>query len=56
MPTYYKNGPQIHWLDFATLGATVSICGLVFWSRFKRHKMVPVGDLRFEQWLHFENA
>lgn len=56
MPAYYKDGPQIHWLDFATLAATVSICGLVFWSRFKKHKMVPVGDLRFEQSLHFENA
>ena len=20
MPTYYKNGPQLHWLDLATLG------------------------------------
>jgi hypothetical protein len=56
MPVYYKNGPQISWIDFATLGATVSICGLVFWSRFRAHKMVPVGDLRFEQALNFENA
>lgn len=56
MPVYYKNGPQLHWLDFATLAATVSICGLIFWSRFKKHKMVPVGDLRFEQSLYFENA
>jgi hypothetical protein len=56
MPTYYKDGPQISWMDFATLGATVSICGIVFWSRFRKHKMVPVGDLRFEQSLHFENA
>jgi hypothetical protein len=56
MPTYYKSGPQFHWLDLATLGATVSICGLMFWSRFKKHKMAPVGDLRFEQSLHFENA
>jgi hypothetical protein len=56
MPAYYKEGPQLHWLDVATLAATVSICGLAFWSRFKRHKMVPVGDLRFEQGLHFENA
>jgi hypothetical protein len=56
MPEYYKTGPQVSWLDFATLAATVSICGLVFWGRFKRHKMVPVGDLRFEQGLHFENA
>jgi hypothetical protein len=56
MPEYYKDGPQIHWLDFATLAATVSLCGLVFWGRFKKNKMVPVGDMRFEQGLHFENA
>jgi hypothetical protein len=56
MPTYYKDGPQLHWLDLATLLTTVSICGLVFWSRFRKHKMVPVGDLRLEQSLHFENA
>ena len=56
MPTYFKNGPQPHWLDLATLVTTVSICGLVFWSRFRAHKMVPVGDLRLEQSLHFENA
>ena len=28
MPVHYPNGPQIHWMDFATLAATVSICGL----------------------------
>jgi len=56
MPTYYKNGPEFHWLDLATLGATVGVCGTVFWIRFRRHKMTPVGDLRFEQSLHFENA
>ena len=56
MPTYFKTGPQISWQDFATLAATVSICGLVFWSRFQHHKLAPVGDLRFEQSLHFENA
>src|SRR5215471_17360485 len=56
MPVHYPNGPQIHWLDFATLAFTLSICGLQFWSRFRKHKMVPVGNLRFEQSLHFENA
>jgi len=56
MPVFYHNGPQIHWLDFATLGAVVSLAGLVFWSRFRRHAMVPEGDLRLEQSLHFENA
>jgi hypothetical protein len=56
MPTYFKNGPQISWMDFATLAATLSICALVFWSRFRKNKLAPVGDLRFEQSLHFENA
>lgn len=56
MPTYFKNGPQVSWMDFATLAATLSICGLVFWSRFRKNKLAPVGDLRFEQSLHFENA
>jgi len=56
MPVHYKDGPQLHWLDLATLATTVGVAGLVFWSRFKKHKMVPVGDLRFEQSLHFENA
>ena len=56
MPTYFKNGPQISWMDFATLAATLSVCGLVFWSRFRKTKLAPVGDLRFEQSLRFENA
>jgi hypothetical protein len=56
MPTYFKTGPQISWMDFATMAATLSICGLVFWSRFRKTKLAPVGDLRFEQSLHFENA
>ncbi len=56
MPAHFPTGPQLHWLDLATLVATVSLCGLAFWAPFKRHKMVPVGDLRFEQGLHFENA
>jgi hypothetical protein len=56
MPTYYKDGPQPHWLDLATLVTTVSLCGLIFWSQFRKYKMVPVGDLRLEQSLHFENA
>ena len=56
MPTYYKTGPQISWMDFATMAATLSICGLAFWSRFRKNKLAPVGDLRFEQSLHFENA
>jgi hypothetical protein len=56
MPVHYPAGPALHWLDFATLAAVFSICGLQFWGRFRRNKMVPVGNLRFEQGLHFENA
>jgi hypothetical protein len=56
MPVFYPDGIRIHWLDFATLGATVSICGVVFWNRFRAHKMVPAGDLRLQQSLHFENV
>jgi hypothetical protein len=56
MPVYYPAGPQLHWLDLATLATTVGICGLVFWYRMKQHAIVPIGDLRLEQSLHFENA
>jgi len=34
MPVHYKTGPQLHWLDFATLAATVSICGFGFLGTF----------------------
>jgi hypothetical protein len=27
-----RTGPQPHWLDLATLVATVSMCGLAFWA------------------------
>jgi uncharacterized membrane protein YpjA len=56
MPVHSPDGPHLHWLDFATLAAVFSLCGLQFWSRFRRHAMVPVGNLRLEQSLHFENA
>ena len=56
MPVHHPAGPQFHWLDLAALAAVFSICGLQFWSRFRKNKMIPVGNLRFEQSLHFENA
>ncbi len=56
MPNFHAEGPAFHWLDLATLGTTVSVCGLAFWSRFAKNKLAPVGDLRFEQSLHFENV
>jgi len=56
MPNFHKEGPSFHWLDLATLATTVSVCGFVFWGRFQKNKLVPVGDLRLEQSLHFENV
>lgn len=56
MPNFYPEGPSLHWLDIAALGGVVSVFGLVFWSRFRRHPMVVVGDLRFEQGLHFHQV
>ena len=56
MPVHSPDGPHLHWLDFATLAAVFSVCGLLFWNRFRRQAMVPVGNLRLEQSLHFENA
>jgi len=56
MPTFYPNGPSLHWLDLAALGGVISVLGLVFWSRFHRHPMVVVGDMRFEQGLHFHQV
>ncbi len=56
MPNFHAEGPAFHWLDLATLGTTVSITGLAFWGRFQKNKIVPVGDLRLEQSLHFENV
>lgn len=56
MPNFHEEGPSLHWLDFATLAATVSVTGFVFWGRFQKNKIVPVGDLRLEQSLHFENV
>lgn len=56
MPNFHKEGPAFHWLDLATLAMTLSVCGFVFWGRFQKNKIVPVGDLRLEQSLHFENV
>jgi hypothetical protein len=56
MPVHSPQGITVSWIDFAALGATVSVCGLAFWSRFRINKMVPVGDLRLEQSLRFENV
>ena len=56
MPNFYPEGPSLHWLDLAAIAGVVSVFGLVFWSRFHRHPMVVVGDLRFEQGLHLHQV
>ncbi len=56
MPELPPGWAGFHWMDLAALGATVSLAGLVFWYRFQKNKMVPVGDLRLQQSLRFENV
>jgi hypothetical protein len=55
MPNFQKHGVQFHWLDLATLAAVASVYGVAFWGRLKNHPLLPVGDPRFEQGLHFKN-
>lgn len=55
MPTFNKQGISLHWLDFASVFACASVFGLVFWSGLKKNALLPIGDPRFEQGLHFEN-
>jgi hypothetical protein len=55
MPTFHLQGVAFHWLDVSCLAAVGSIFALAFWFRVKRHALLPVGDPRFEQGLHFEN-
>jgi hypothetical protein len=46
---------QLHWLDLACVAAVFSVFAIVFWFRMRKHAIVPVGDMRFEQGLRFEN-
>jgi magnesium-transporting ATPase (P-type) len=56
MPTIHAHSFHLHWMDIATWVGIGSVYALVFWSGLRRHAMVPVGDLRFEQGLHFRNV
>jgi hypothetical protein len=33
-----------------------SAFALLFWNRMKAHALLPVGDPRFEQGMHFQNV
>jgi hypothetical protein len=56
MPNFFKSGFSLHWMDLAALAGVLSVLALAFWSRMRRNAIAPVGDLRFEQGLNFENA
>ena len=55
MPTWNKEGVSVSWMDFASLLGVVGVLAYAFWARFKKRALVPVGDLRFDQGLKFEN-
>lgn len=55
MPNFSPAGISLHWLDVAAPVAIGSAMGLLFWNRMKAHSMLPVGDPRFEQAMHFQN-
>jgi hypothetical protein len=54
-PNFNKTGIAFHWMDVAAVAGVASVLALAFWSRLRRHALAPVGDLRFQQGLHFEN-
>lgn len=56
IPNFHPDGLDFYWTDLAALGTTVSLAGLAFWYRFQKNKIVPVGDLRLQQSLRFENV
>ncbi|HYO80909.1 MAG TPA: hypothetical protein VES20_05880 [Bryobacteraceae bacterium] len=56
MPTFSKHGVALHWLDVAAPVAIGSSFALFFWNRMRAHALLPVGDPRFEQALHFQNV
>jgi hypothetical protein len=55
MPVFQPGGVAPNWMDAAAL---VGVCGTVawtFWNKLKRHALVPVGDVRLDRALQFEN-
>jgi hypothetical protein len=55
MPTFSKSGVALHWLDVAAPTAIGSTFALAFWSRMRAHALLPVGDPRFAEAMHFQN-
>jgi hypothetical protein len=55
MPTFFKDGVSVSWMDFAALLGFGGVLGYAFWARLRKRALVPVGDLRFAQAMNFEN-
>jgi len=55
MPVFSKSGVAPSWMDLGTLVGVIGVFGYAFWLRLRKRALVPVGDLRFEQGLNFEN-
>ncbi len=56
MPNFHHEGFSLSWTDIAAFIGIVSVLALAFWSRMHKRAIAPVGDLRFEQGLNFENV
>ncbi len=56
MPNFHKEGFSLSWMDLGALICVVSVLALAFWARMRKRAIAPVGDLRFEQGLNFENV
>jgi hypothetical protein len=56
MPNFSKTGMAPSWMDFGTLAGVAGVLGLAFWLRLRKKALVPIGDLRFQQGMTFENV
>jgi hypothetical protein len=56
MPFFSRQGPQFGWQDIAPLAAIGGTLSLAYWTAMKKHAIAPIGDLRFEKSLEFENV
>jgi hypothetical protein len=56
MPAFSKSGLAPSWMDLGALVGVAGVLGYAFWLRLRKKALVPIGDLRFEQGLNFENV
>jgi len=56
MPTFYKDGVHLSWIDLAT---TVGVSGIFLWwlaRRFEKQPVMPIGDPNLQASLNFHNV